>query len=193
MYCDGCCPDKQTFLRGVRYKCSTCPDYDLCSSCMDIHDKGGDAALPTEQGRYLFAAPAASRRHPRDHLFLRVPRNLGRAPPPALANRSSWVHPRVACAECRVTPIVGYRYFCTVCATSFCEQCEQQGLPGARALGCHSDDHNLLKMVPPRPAAAPLTHQQQPQQPIPQPVNPFTAPATTLVPAALAGRSSSNN
>jgi hypothetical protein len=49
--------------------------------------------------------------------------------------------------------IVGYRYFCTMCATSFCETCEQNGLPRIVATTAHRHDHNLLKMVPPPPNA----------------------------------------
>lgn len=31
--CDGCSPDVFTPLRGTRYACMVCPDYDLCESC----------------------------------------------------------------------------------------------------------------------------------------------------------------
>lgn len=100
--------------------------------------------------------------HQRDHYFLRISRDVGQGPPPMLANRSNWVHRGISCAECFTTNIVGYRYFCTVCATSYCEACEQKGLPTSTRTGTHRMEHNLLKMVPPPMAqvatsAAPLS------------------------------------
>jgi hypothetical protein len=136
--CDGC----SEAIVGVRYKCSTCPNYDLCSSCMDIHDLPTTQKLPSESA-------AGSVLHRRDHFFFRIRRNLGDDPPAALANRANWVHYGVSCAECRMPDVVGYRYFCTMCAVSFCETCEQSGLPQVVATTAHRHDHNLLKMVPP--------------------------------------------
>ena len=140
--CDGCLPNNANIL-GVRYKCSTCPNFDLCSNCMDIHDTDG-AFLNAE-----LAAGRPSQQHPRDHYFLRICREVGRQPPPMLTNRSNWRHEGVSCFECKCPTIVGYRYFCTSCATSFCESCEQKGLPVSMTTTAHQYNHNLLKMVPP--------------------------------------------
>ena len=141
--CDGCSTGGTDFLSGVRYKCSTCPDYDLCSACMDQFEIP-DTLLRNDDINGISC-------HPRDHSFLRICRDIGTQPPPAFANRSQWVHQGISCAECHVPTIVGYRYFCTVCAVSFCETCEQRGLPNVRAQN-HSLEHSLLKMVPPQPA-----------------------------------------
>jgi hypothetical protein len=139
--CDGCSAD----VCGIRYKCSTCVNYDLCESCMLVHDKV-DLPLSSE-------TQTRSASHSRDHYFLRIPRDVGQGPPPMLANRSRWVHRGVSCAECGTSDIAGYRYFCTMCATSYCESCEQKGLPKSTHSGTHRMEHNLLKMVPP-PAVA---------------------------------------
>lgn len=152
VFCNGCNDDSSgNFITGVRYKCSTCPDYDLCASCLEIHDTK-DALLPTE-------TPAASEWHPRDHYFLRINKVLGATPPPALSSRHTWIHHNVICDECEASPIVGYRYFCTVCTTSYCEACEQYGLPVAIADHGHALEHNLLKMVP-RPPPPPRAQAQ---------------------------------
>ena len=116
--CDHC---SSTPLCGVRFKCSTCPDYDLCAACVDRNDE------------LQFHNPS--------HLFLRLPNpNTARNAGPVFANRSSWVHTDVSCADCAVKPIVGYRYFCTQCGLSLCELCEQQGA------SFHDKSHALLKM-----------------------------------------------
>lgn len=135
IFCDGCLGNGP--LMGVRYRCSTCPDYDLCAACMDLHDQ---VNTPLPNGN----------KHPRDHYFLRICRDIGTQPSAAFANRSQWIHQNISCAECNVPNIVGYRYFCTVCAVSFCETCEQKGLPWSISQN-HSLEHNLLKMVPPQP------------------------------------------
>jgi hypothetical protein len=141
--CDGCSAN----IVGVRYKCLACPNYDLCATCMDSHDRNRSLDI---EFRDMMKA-----RHPRDHYFVRIAQDVGRHPPAFLTNRARWVHHGVICAECRTVDIVGYRYFCTMCGTSYCEACEQKGLPNALRGGVHRYDHNLLKMV------------AQPQAPVP--------------------------
>mmetsp|Transcript_38015 Transcript_38015/g.70813 ORF Transcript_38015/g.70813 Transcript_38015/m.70813 type:complete len:208 (-) Transcript_38015:183-806(-) len=117
---------------GVRYKCSTCADYDVCSNCID-----------EVENRDL---------HP--HTFLRVAKPIRMmyahevGAVPLLANRSEWVHRGVCCHNCaesekdkQVNCITGYRYFCTICGVSLCEYCEQTS--------GHDASHALLKMTPP--------------------------------------------
>lgn len=127
--CDVC--ETQDF-EGVRYKCSTCPDFDVCQRCIEeVEDK---------------------ELHP--HTFLRIatPHTVAYAhmagAVPLLANRSRWVHKDVMCAHCDPShpdklarQIIGYRFFCTICGISLCEHCEQTS--------GHNVNHPLLKMVPP--------------------------------------------
>jgi hypothetical protein len=108
---------------------------------MDIHDSS--QLLPVE------AHDSIALKHPRDHHFIRISRDVGRTPPAQLVNRSNWIHHGISCAECRMPDIVGYRYFCPMCATSYCEACEQKGLPQTLATSSHEYNHNLLKMLPP--------------------------------------------
>jgi hypothetical protein len=44
---------------------------------------------------------------------------------PIFMDRSRWIH-NVNCTTCN-SPIIGYRFFCTLCAVSICESCEQRG------------------------------------------------------------------
>jgi next to BRCA1 gene 1 protein len=127
--CDIC--STQDF-KGVRYKCSTCPDFDVCHRCIErveSHDL-------------------------HSHTFLRIAKPCPMAyahmtgAVPLLCNRSHWVHKDVSCADCdssnpdkRSHQIVGYRFFCTICGVSLCEHCEQTS--------GHDPSHALLKMIPP--------------------------------------------
>ena len=74
-------------------------------------------------------------------------------------NRSNWRHDGIPCNGCRMKSIVGYRYFCTICAVSLCESCDQLGMNSlyncslvvdlnVALLGTHHRDHNMLKMIP---------------------------------------------
>jgi hypothetical protein len=143
--CDGC----SAGVTGIRYKCLSCPNFDLCARCMDTHE--------TSQMLPLEANDSFAQRHPRDHYFVRIARDVGRNPPAQLVNRSNWIHHGISCAECNTANIAGYRYFCPMCATSYCEACEQKGLPQALATSAHQLHHNLLKMVPPPVSSASMS------------------------------------
>ncbi len=98
-----------TFL----YQCSTCPDFDLCSSCIEVYEAGSPGV-----------------RHPDGHIFYRIPRPLPQHAPPSLNNRSQFYHP-APCTLCSEF-IVGYKYSCLECpdadSNSWCERCEQIGV-----------------------------------------------------------------
>lgn len=112
IYCDVCSES----IKGIRYKCSTCPDHDVCTNCIETFEAENNS-----------------------HIFYRIAKSHVSSSP-ILQNRSTWTH-AVACDNCGQN-IVGYRYFCTVCATSLCEKCEQ--------CNYHNATHNLLKMTPPQ-------------------------------------------
>lgn len=128
--CDGCC---QSPLQGIRYKCVSCPNFDLCTNCMKrvekqkfsknnrIHqnnDSNSDAARP-----FL---------HNPNHFFLRIseciPINVPHGIPAFLLNRSNMTYPSsvLPCHECK-QQIVGFRYYCYQCKVSVCEACELNG------------------------------------------------------------------
>lgn len=122
--CDRC---HASPLAGVRYKCVTCPDYDLCSQCVNINDEEAF--------------------HPASHVFFRIAQPSQSPTSPALQNRSDWVHKGVTCHQCHAKNIVGFRYFCTSCGVSICEGCEM--------VGVHDPSHPLLKMAKPSPSQPP--------------------------------------
>ena len=139
--CDSCGVSP---LQGVRYRCSVCPDYDLCDTCIVAAEAGNPAV------------------HPAAHLFLRIPRHSDDTQrTPQVTNRSAYVHRGVHCDAC-VAPfgaspaakpdIVGYRFECLQCELNLCEACE--------ALGKHDPSHPRVKRLP---------KTQQQQQPPPPP------------------------
>ena len=121
--CDRCGGDP---LQGVRYRCSMCPDYDLCEGCIDESDSV----------------------HDRSHLFLRIDKpSAATSAYTTVCNRSPCVHKGIACSVCSVADICGFRYQCVQCpAINLCEACE--------AKGGHDTSHNRLKIVATAPAAS---------------------------------------
>jgi hypothetical protein len=144
--CDQC---RVRPVQGLRYKCSMCPDYDLCACCMDGLETQIDMSrrmkVPGQQDTF----------HNPSHVFYRI-----RLPvqsndpkvPPCLQNRATWINYGTSCQGCESSPIVGFMYCCSVCQQCYCESCEAEGFPLNLAntkIGPHV--HSLLKI---KPAAA---------------------------------------
>jgi hypothetical protein len=95
--CDGC--DVYP-LTGTRYKCSVCPNFDLCAACESKHE------------------------HPVEHPLLQLKANA----PPASPEPADSMHHGVRCDGCNVSPIQGPRFQCNVCTDyDLCSVCEAKG------------------------------------------------------------------
>ena len=103
--CDGC---HVTPLRGNRYKCKTCKDFDFCEECYkkekENHGHGHDF--------YVIEHPRCRNRvgHPNKKYIQR-----------------GTVHSKVMCDGCGLLPIPGWRYRCVICDDyDLCENCEER-------------------------------------------------------------------
>ena len=100
--CDGC--DKAP-IKGIRYHCEQCPDFDLCEKCYsekkDSHKHTFQAITKAEIPE--FKKPSF----------------------PRFCDKT--IHRNVTCDGCGVHPIVGIRYKCGICPNfDFCENCEKK-------------------------------------------------------------------
>lgn len=113
---------------GVRYRCSMCSNYDLCSKCIE----------PTVK------------QHPKEHLFLRI--DAGEqatlvANYPVVVSRTPLVNPN-ACTGCAASNFTGFRFQCVQCQVDLCQTCESRGV--------HDPTHPRMKFAAksaPPPAA----------------------------------------
>jgi len=135
--CDGCEND----LSGIRYKCATCPDYDLCSTCypkVDVH-------------------------HDAHHAFYQIKNPIRREQRITLPSHgalySSSVelkdlnddHDGFYCDGCDASPIKGSRYRCLQCHDyDLCETCNEKGA------AVHKKDHVML-IIPKALVETPVT------------------------------------
>ena len=101
--CDGC---EMAPIKGIRYHCEQCPDYDLCEKCYssDIKTKHG-------------------------HKFQAIKKSVVPPPMPFTFPKfvTKTIHPTVTCDGCGIYPMTGVRYKCAVCPNfDFCENCEKK-------------------------------------------------------------------
>ena len=101
--CDGC---KMNPIRGNRYKCKGCPDFDFCESCYQKNKES----------------------HGHEFTKIEKPKNTRR-----LGHKNTkycqrgLVHSDIRCEGCGLYPFVGYRYMCTICDDyNLCENCEER-------------------------------------------------------------------
>ena len=111
--CDGC---KVTPLRGNRYKCKKCENFDFCENCFQKNKES----------------------HGHDFQVIARPKCRNRLGHPNTKYcQRGLVHSNVMCDGCGMLPIKGYRFKCTICEDyNLCENCEEK--PG--------HNHPLLKI-----------------------------------------------
>ena len=100
--CDGC---RKNPIRGNRYKCKVCPDFDFCESCYKEQKE----------------------KHGHEFILIERPKNTRR-----MGHKNTKycqrgiVHRNVRCEGCGLDPLVGWRYMCTICDDyNLCENCEE--------------------------------------------------------------------
>jgi len=127
--CD-CCKIKS--IKGVRYRCSVCANYDLCQGCMERKEK-------FEAGVGGGVNPV----HCLDHLFYRIGKpNPNHSTLPIVMNRSGFKHTGTKCTQCNEVDPSGYIYKCQMCPNcTLCESCEAKGL--------HNLQHPRTKILQP--------------------------------------------
>jgi hypothetical protein len=100
--CDGC---RKNPIRGRRYKCKECKDFDFCESCYQENKE----------------------KHGHEFMIIEKPKNTRR-----MGHKNTKycqrgiVHKNVRCEHCGLDPLVGWRYMCTICEDyNLCENCEE--------------------------------------------------------------------
>lgn len=120
--CDGC--NRSIF--GIRYKCATCPDYDLCSNCHDTIESFHDA----RHAFYQLKTPV--RRDQR----ARLPQHKALY---EASEKQSDLHEGFYCDGCDASPIRGIRFRCLECHDyDLCQACNSKGA------AIHNNRHAML-------------------------------------------------
>ncbi len=114
-------------IQGIRYRCSMCPNYDLCENCLLVHENNQKKLFSFHDVTHLFIRVASPRKD-----FLTYP---------IIMNRTTTKHTGVACSICSTQDPEGYLYKCQHCSSvniNICESCEAKGL--------HDPGHPRLKL-----------------------------------------------
>ena len=98
--CDGC---KMHPIKGPRYHCNTCQNYDLCEKCYSSDVKKNHG-----------------------HEFTLIKGQKEQTPKEKKEKKIERIHIGIKCNQCKISPIKGIRYKCSVCEDfDFCENCEK--------------------------------------------------------------------
>lgn len=107
--CDGCGGKRNKNIKGIRYKCKVCKDFDFCQKCYD--------EKKNEHGHEF-----------RPILVSQFPQYVERNSMKYMQRGT--IHHGIKCDICGMGSIHGYRYKCAVCDEfNFCEDCEEKHGP----------------------------------------------------------------
>lgn len=143
--CDNCTPDQFVPIKGLRYKCLVCKDYDLCEKCeygFNEHE------IITE--RHSFTHPTIKIQ---DSDSISIDEGvLTQLLSKSEVSNTTAVHYNVSCDSCNDDkPIVGNRYKCDQCANfDLCQKCHDDVKFNQKTVLCHNEAHSMTKMQNPR-------------------------------------------
>ncbi|KAI0363146.1 hypothetical protein BV20DRAFT_975992 [Pilatotrama ljubarskyi] len=124
--CDYC---NKRNIKGIRYKCLECPDYDLCEACM---------ASPKAWVEHDSAHAFFPIHTPEDFVHFCVVKDK--------RQRSQVVHKGISCDGCNTKNILGVRHKCLHCEDyDLCEKC----VADPRKRQAHSVSHSFFPIVSP--------------------------------------------
>jgi hypothetical protein len=154
--CDGC---GKTPIEGKRFKCTVCPDYDLCDACKikpNIHPGHGFSEIAAPKVVHYHVTCDGCRKTPIEGIRYKCnvcsDYDLCEAckakpnihPGHAFSEISvpKALHFRVTCDGCNMHPIQGKRFKCDVCSNyDLCESCKARS-------GIHDPSHTFSEMTP---------------------------------------------
>jgi hypothetical protein len=120
VYCNGC----NGPVYGIRYKCQSCYDFDLCEECekRGIHKQHSLSKISKTKASVTSAT---------------IPSSSIADTPHVPTSESQFVHHGVYCNSCN-GPVVGIRFKCNTCFDyDLCERCEKKGI---------HKEHTLVKI-----------------------------------------------
>jgi ubiquitin-protein ligase len=131
-------------IRGTRFRCANCADYDICERCEGDPERQHDAGHVFVKISKPLPLPPASPRNVPNSKELLLPTLLYPDVKPWTELTKAHL---VACNHCGSPSIVGVRYKCCQCENfNLCELCEPKAT--------HLPMHLFLKIIHPLPAAS---------------------------------------
>lgn len=132
-------------IRGNRYRCAQCHDFDLCATCYDeknthVHHAFLCFATPGGEPRYC---PATAPKGPSSSSTV-------------LATVSTEVHSQISCEICGQADLIGVRYKCQKCPNwNLCSKCWDSGAHGSHPFWRFERPGSEPALVPARSVVRP--------------------------------------
>ncbi|CAG7854061.1 SubName: Full=Uncharacterized protein {ECO:0000313/EMBL:CCA69588.1} [Serendipita indica DSM 11827] len=176
IWCDRC----GEHVRGMRYKCKQCPDYDLCHRCTTKHDAAAIHSAAFDHHFSTIPPPPVSA-STRRGCGRRFAHRANTTPVPSRCTRepSPVKHTSVTCDGCSMNPIIGVRHKCLDCPDfDFCDTCMVDKVNEHNAsVGNPEGGHEFIALHTPGRV---LVHVRPMRAP--EPATPTPAAASTPVP-----------